>query len=262
MRTQDQTTGVVAHLTELRKRLLYSFIVLGVTSIIGLFFAKRLYHWLSLPLLPYLPQGSSFIVTSPFESYITYFKVAFTFGFLISLPVMIYQALSFVFPALKPHEKKLILPLSLMAGLFFTGGACFGYSFVFPALFASIQMILEGTGITLLPRMDNYFSIAVTMLLAFGFSFELPLFIFILGKIGIVTHSKISSFRRMIIVILFVLAAILTPGPDIISQCLLAIPLWILFELGVFSLWVLEKKKKGTVPTEFPRDNDTPTSID
>ena len=82
MRTKTQTTGVVAHLTELRKRLLYSFAALGIASIISLFFAKRLYHWLSLPLLPYLQEGSSFIVTSPFESYITYFKVAFAFGFL------------------------------------------------------------------------------------------------------------------------------------------------------------------------------------
>ncbi|MDO8518764.1 MAG: twin-arginine translocase subunit TatC, partial [Deltaproteobacteria bacterium] len=135
---------------------------------------------------------------------------------------------------------------ALASALLFTGGALFGYFVVFPAGFYYMNIVLEGTSIKLLPAMGNYFGMAATLLLAFGVTFELPLFIFILGKLGVIKYQHIKKNRRYVIVFLFVLAALLTPGPDVLSQCLMAVPLWILYELGGLTLLMIKHENAGT----------------
>lgn len=240
---KNNQQAIITHLAELRTRLFRCIKILALASVAGLFVCKPLYNWLKAPMLQALPAGSFFITTEPFESYVIYMKVAFLAGLFVSSPYLFYQLWSFLSPGLNKTEKKLVLPSAIISALLFVGGGLFGYFFVFPAGFYYVNAVLEGTDIHLLPRMSDYFSVAMTLLFAFGFSFELPLAIFILGKLGVIDHSFISKYRRYVIVILFIAAGILTPGPDVLSQCLLAFPLWILFELGGLSLLLIKKQK-------------------
>ncbi len=238
--TAQQT--LVSHLVELRKRLLYTLFFVATGSLIGLIYCQELYHWLQTPLLKALGDTGNFIATNPFESYVTYFKVSLFAGIFMMSPVIFYQFWAFMAPGLNPSEKKLIIPFASLSALLFVSGAIFGYFVVFPAGFYYMNLVLSGTGIKLMPSMSGYLSIALTMLTSFGVAFELPLVIFLLGKLGVIDRSTIKKTRRYVIVVLFVVAAVLTPGPDVLSQCLLAIPLWLLFELGGLSL-VLTRKK-------------------
>ncbi|OGP09598.1 MAG: twin arginine-targeting protein translocase TatC [Deltaproteobacteria bacterium GWA2_45_12] len=232
---------IIDHLSELRNRILKILVFLAVGAVIGLVFCKQIFFFLQQPMLKVLPPNTSFIATTPFESYTTYLKVSLLAGFFMASPFIFYQFWQFVSPGLHGGEKKTLIPFTLLSGLLFIGGALFGYFVVFPAGFYYINAILADTGIHLMPRMSDYLSTATTLLLAFGFCFELPLLIFLLGKLGLLTYDRIKQYRRYVIVLLFFVAAILTPGPDMISQCLLAIPLWILYEAGGVSLLLLKK---------------------
>ena len=236
--TTPQDT-LIGHLTELRKRVVRSLLAIAAGAIVGLVFCKEFYRILQVPMLQALPEGSFFIATTPFESYLTYFKVSLLAGFFIASPVVFYQLWRFIAPGLKTRERKYLLPASFVSALLFTGGALFGYFIVFPAGFYYVNLIMSDTAIRLLPRMSDYFGLSVMMLLAFGVTFELPLFIFIAGKLDIIDYGFIKRNRRYVIVALFVLAAMLTPGPDVLSQLLLALPLWALFEVGGLTLLML-----------------------
>lgn len=231
----------IDHLTELRKRLFRVVIAVIAGAVVGLYYSKELFHILQIPMLKALPKGGSFIATTPFESYVTYFKVALLAGMFLATPVIFYQIWRFITPALTSKEKRLVLPFSIASALLFTIGALFGYFVVFPTGFYYVNLILEDTSILLMPRMEDYFSVAVSLLLGFGVSFELPIFIYLLGRIGIIDYSHIRKFRRHVIVVIFIVAGVLTPGPDVLSQVLLAIPLCILYELGGLTL-LLHKK--------------------
>lgn len=232
---------LIDHLTELRSRILRSLYAVAAGSILGILFCKKIYHILQIPLIRTLPEESFFIVTTPFESYMTYFKVALLAGGFLASPVIFYQFWRFVAPGLKKNEKKYLLPASFASALLFAGGALFGYFVVFPAGFYYVNLILNDTAIRLLPKMSDYFGLSVTMLLAFGVTFELPLFIFIAGKLDLIDYGFIKRNRRYVIVALFVLAAVLTPGPDVLSQVLLALPLWALFEAGGLTLLMIRR---------------------
>lgn len=233
---------LVDHLSELRTRVIRSLIVLAVAAIGALFFAKDIYQLLQEPMARSLPEGSFFIATGAFEAYTAYFKVALLFGFFVASPFIFYQFWQFIAPALHKNEKKLMLPFAFSSGILFVGGALFGYFVVFPAGFYYVNLLLSDTTVKMMPQMDEYLNVAITLLLAFGFTFELPLVVFLLGKLGLIDYSHIRQYRRYVIVFLFIAAAVLTPGPDILSQCLLALPLWALFELGGLSLLLLKKR--------------------
>lgn len=231
------------HLTELRARILRSLLAVAAGAVVSLIFCKQLYALLQQPMLQVLPEGSFFIATAPFESYKVYFKISLLGGILLASPIIFYQFWSFVSPGLNKNEKKFLLPFAFASAIFFTGGAVFGYYIVFPAGFYYVNLILQGTAIHLLPRMSDYLSVAVTLLLAFGITFELPLVIMLAGKMGLIEYSFIKKNRRYVIVALFILAAALTPGPDVLSQCLMAFPLWCLYELGGLTLLLMKKKE-------------------
>lgn len=241
LKTKEVT--FLSHLVELRSRLVRSILAVLVGAAVGLFYCKELFLILQAPMLQALPEGSFFIATTPFESYKTYFKIALIAGLLLATPIIFYQFWAFISPALEKKEKKYLLPAAFLSAILFTGGGLFGYFVVFPAGFYYVNLIMEGTAIQLLPRMSDYLSVAMTLLLAFGVTFELPLVIMIAGKLGFIDYSFIKKYRRYVVVSLFILAAVLTPGPDVLSQCLLALPLWVLFELGGLTLLMMKKKE-------------------
>jgi sec-independent protein translocase protein TatC len=240
IKNNEQAT-LISHLVELKTRLIRSLMAIAAGSLVGLIFCREIFDALKKPMMATLPEGSFFVSSAPFESYAIYLKVALLTGTFMATPYLFFQFWNFLSPGLKAREKKLLVPFALLSSLLFIGGAFFGYFVVFPTGFYYINAVLDGTGIRLLPNMGSYFSVATMLLLTFGLSFELPLIIFLLGKIGLIDYAFIKNNRRYVIVILFIAAAVLTPGPDILSQCLLALPLWMLFELGGLSLRFMKK---------------------
>lgn len=240
----DHSMTFVQHLEELRKVLLKSLVALGVSTGICLFFAPKIFIWLKAPLQRVLPEGDYFIVTQPFEIYWGYFKIALVFGFFLASPLIFYFFWSFIAPGLKSKEKRPVVPIALVTSLLFVGGALFGYFLVFPTGFIFAVKILEGTQIQLLPRMSDYLSLALRLLIAFGIIFELPLFLTILGRLGLVRHEGLKRARKYVIVIIFLVAGVLTPGPDVFSQVLMAAPLLILYEVGLILVKFTQAKAR------------------
>ena len=239
---KEITPTFIEHLVELRTRLIHSSIAIVIGMVLGLCFAKPLYHILQIPLLEVMPDKSNFITTAPLEAMMTYFKVALLAGIFLSLPYLFYQLWKFIAPALYKKEKKAMLGFVFFSTLFFVGGASFGYFIIFPLAFQFFIKILEGTDIHFLPQMKEYLSFSIRLILAFGFTFELPLFIYFLASLGLVTYEGLKKARRYVIVGIFVGAAILTP-PDVISQVLMGIPLIFLYELSLIIVRLKKKKE-------------------
>lgn len=242
----------VEHLEELRWVFIKSFIAIIGGAAICLGFSGTLYRWLQAPLLKVLPEGSHFIATTPFESYAAYFKVALVFGFLLATPFVFYFFWSFLRHGLEKQERRGIIPIALATSFLFVGGALFGYFVVFPTGFRFVVGILEGTGIVFYPKMSDYLAFALRLLIAFGVIFELPLFLMILGKLGLVNAKQLSKARKYAVVLIFLIAGILTPGPDVLSQILMALPLLVLFEVGIVLVRIFGKKVSEIPPKANP----------
>lgn len=242
---------LVTHLRELRKCLTKSLVALVVTFAVSLAYAKEIFNWLCLPMQKNLPTQSFFIATHPIEAWLTYFKTALMAGFFAASPVIFYQLWRFISPGLYKSEKKLSLLFVFFSSVLFTGGALFGYSVVFPLGFQYFVGVIQGTDIQFLPRMEDYLGFVFKMLVAFGISFELPLFIYFLGLMGLVSLSGLKAFRKYWIVLALMIAAILTP-PDVVSQVLLGIPLLLLYEVGVAAVFLKERLGKRDQPSSDP----------
>jgi len=221
----------ISHLIELRSRLLRS-IVAVVVVLLALFpFAKDIYAVLAKPLLRALPQGATMIATDVTGTFLVPLKVTLMAAFLIALPYVLYQAWAFVAPGLYQHEKRLVLPVLVSSFLFFLIGMAFAYFFVFPIAFGFFAGYAP-SGVQMMTDIDKYLSFVLTMFIAFGLTFETPVVVIVLVRMRIVSLEKLRAARPYVIVGAFVVGAIFTP-PDVISQLLLAVPLWLLFELGV-----------------------------
>lgn len=231
------------HLEELRWVFIKSVVAVVLGTCVCLAFSARIYRWLQAPLVQVLPEGSHFIATTPFESYAAYFKVAMVFGFFLATPFIFYFFWNFLRHGLHPGERRGVIPIALATSGLFVGGALFGYFVVFPAGFQFVVGILEGTGIVFYPKMSDYLSFALRMLLAFGLVFELPLFLLVLGKFGLVSAKQLSGARKYAVVLIFLVAGVLTPGPDVLSQVLMALPLLVLFEVGIVLVRIFGRKK-------------------
>lgn len=233
--TSSQET-FISHLIELRNRLmvcLIVFLVVFVPLIVPPWFlAGKLYDILALPLMNALPEGSKMIATGVITPFFIPVKVGMLFAFLVTLPVWLYQAWAFIAPGLYQHEKKFVLPLVISSTVLFFVGMAFCYFFVFGVVFDTIYKLAPKT-VTVAPDIENYLSFAMGMFLAFGVAFEVPVVVVVLVYTGIVTIEQLVEWRPYIIVGAFVVAAIVTP-PDVVSQLLLAIPLCILYEAGLF----------------------------
>ena len=221
----------MSHLIELRSRLLRAIVAVIIVFAALFYFAKDIYAALAQPLLRVLPQGSTMIATDVTGTFLVPLKVTLMASFLIALPYVLYQAWAFVAPGLYQHEKRLAMPVLVSSFLFFLFGMSFAYFFVFPVAFGFFAGYTPA-GVQMMTDIDKYLSFVLTMFIAFGLTFETPVVVVVLVRMRVVTLEKLKAARPYVIVGAFVVGAIFTP-PDVISQLMLAVPLWLLFELGV-----------------------------
>lgn len=247
------TENFIGHLIELRNRLLYSFAALLIVFICLLPWAADLYALLAQPMLNKLPQGGQMIAIDVVTPFFVPLKVAMMVAFIISLPYILYQIWLFVAPGMHLHEKRMVLPLIAVSYLLFLSGMSFAYFAVFPVVFGFITAAAP-IGVAVMTDIDKYLSFAMSMFIAFGATFEVPIIVVALAWSKIVSITQLREARPYVIVGAFVLGAILTP-PDIVSQFMLAVPLWILYEAGILVVrWVVKDvkdvKDEGVESTE------------
>lgn len=233
----------ISHLIELRNRLLH--IVAGIVlAFICLFpFANDIYSLLAYPMLQQLPQGGQMIATAVTTPFFVPMKVAMLSAFVISLPYTLYQVWAFVAPGLYQHEKRFAAPMIMLSTLLFLLGMAFAYFLVFPVVFGFIT----GTapeGVAVMTDIGNYLDFVITLFLAFGIAFEVPVVVVVLVKLGFVQIATLKEVRSYVVVGAFVAGAILTP-PDIISQFMLAVPLWLLYEAGILAAGFVTAKSES-----------------
>ena len=225
----------VSHLVELRDRLVRAAIAVGVCFAALAVWPgpAALYDLLAAPLVAHLPQGTTLIATNVISPFLVPLKIALLAAFLLALPVVLYQAWAFVAPGLYTHEKRLVMPLVISSTLLFFVGVAFCYFFVFGQVFKFIQSFAPKS-ITAAPDIEAYLSFVLTMFIAFGAAFEVPVIVMVLARMGLVSIEKLKAFRSYFIVLAFIVAAIITP-PDVVSQLALAVPMCLLYEVGIWA---------------------------
>ncbi len=229
--SDERADTLVGHLRELKSRLIRALGVVAIGFGMAYPFKEQLFAFLVAPMNRALPEQSSFIFTNPAEAFFTYLKIAFLAGFLLALPAVLYEFWAFVAPGLYRSERRAFFPVLLLSiGLFF-GGAAFSFFLVFPLVFEFL-VGFAGEGIMAMPTMKEYLGFAITLLLAFGASFQVPIVCMTLVRLGAVTVTSLRAKRRYVFAGAFLLAAMITP-PDVISQVLLGFPIWFLYELGI-----------------------------
>jgi sec-independent protein translocase protein TatC len=239
----DQQT-FISHLIELRGRLVKVVITILVIVIVQLPFAGKIYSMMAQPVMAYLPEGSSMIATGVLSPFLTPFKMVFILGIILSMPIILYQIWAFVAPGLYKHEKRIARPLLFSSIALFYLGCLFAYFVIFPILFQFIPSI-SPVGVNYMPDINSYLDIVVRLFFAFGLAFEVPIAVILMILMGVTTPEKLANNRPYVIVGVFVIGMILTP-PDMISQTLMAIPMWLLFEGGIIMGRILKKNKKVT----------------
>jgi sec-independent protein translocase protein TatC len=228
----DQPQPLVAHLTELRDRLLRSILAILLVFCGLFYFANDIYAYVSKPLRDILPANATMIATEVASPFLTPFKLTMVAAIFIAIPYVLYQLWSFVAPGMYKNEKRLAFPLLASSVLLFYAGAAFAYYVVFPLIFSFFTSV-GPTDVAIMTDINRYLDFVLKLFFAFGLAFEIPIAAVILIRAGITTADELAAKRAYIVVGCFVLGMLLTP-PDIVSQSLLAIPMWILFEVGVF----------------------------
>lgn len=219
------------HLGELRKRILLSFVFILVFFLASWTFVDKLYHWFSLPVLRFLPVGEKLAFTSLTEPFMMYIKVAFISGTFIASPFIFYQLWAFITPGLYKNERKMVIPFVFFTTAFFIAGGAFGYYAVFPW---ACRFFLEvGSDFNAIITINDYFSLAFRVLLGISVIFELPVLSFLLAKMGIISSRFLLKHFKYAVVIIFVIAAVITPTPDIITQSMFAVPMMLLYLLSI-----------------------------
>lgn len=237
----EPAESFISHLIELRDRLLRAAIGFLVTLLALLPFANELYSRLARPLLSQLPAGGKMIATSVTTPFFVPLKVAMLAAVMISLPFTLYQLWAFIAPGLYQHEKRFVLPMVLMSTLLFFVGMAFAFFLVLPLVFG----FMTGTapeGVAVMTDIGNYLDFVITLFLAFGIAFEVPVAVVLLVRLGWVSVETLRDIRSYVIVGAFVIGAIFTP-PDVVSQVMLAVPLWLLYEAGILVSVLLAKPR-------------------
>ncbi|HBE92576.1 MAG TPA: twin-arginine translocase subunit TatC [Gammaproteobacteria bacterium] len=243
--SNDTEQPLLYHLIELRNRLLRVVLVVGVVFIALVPFSNTLFTLLSGPLLAHMPDDSSMIAIEVASPFLIPFKLTLFLALFISIPYVLYQIWSFVAPGLYKHERRLVYPLLVSSTVLFYAGAAFAYFVVFPLVFAFFTSTAP-EGVSVMTDISRYLDFVLTLFFAFGAAFEVPIFTILLVWTGVATQEGLREKRPYIIVGAFVIGMLLTP-PDIISQTLLAVPVWLLFELGVyFSGWFIKQKESAS----------------
>lgn len=236
----DNQQPLISHLIELRDRLLRGVIAVLILTAILMPFSNDLYHFLSEPLLRHLPETSTMIATEVASPFLIPFKLTLSTAILLAVPVLLYQLWAFIAPGLYENERKLVFPLLFASTVLFFLGIIFAYFAVFPLIFAFLTQAAP-EGVAVMTDISSYLDFVLKLFFAFGLAFEVPIATLLLIWTGVSSVESLSEKRPYIIVGAFVIGMLLTP-PDVISQTLLALPVWLLFELGLFSSRLLPKK--------------------
>ena len=245
----------LSHLIELRERLVRSLLAVAICCIPTFYFSSELYDILAYPLIQSLPQGSRMIATGVITPFLIPMKISVMGAFLLALPYVLYQAWAFVAPGLYAHEKKLVLPLVVSSTLLFITGMLFCYFIVFGKVFAFISSFAPKS-ISVAPDIEAYFNFVLGMFMAFGLAFEVPVVVVVLVLANLVTVEQLREWRGYVVVAIFVVAAIVTP-PDVVSQIALALPMCLLYEVGIVFAQLITRRKAAAAAAGLstePRD--------
>ena len=239
---EEDKIPLTAHLQELRKRLILSFIAIGVGFVICYAFSDQLFDILAKPLMNLMPAGGSLIFTSVAEAFFTYMKLGFIGGVILASPFVLYQVWAFVAPGLYQNEKRYVVPFVLGGTFFFVMGVLFGYYVAIPVGFKFLLGYATDF-IKPMPSMKEYLTFSIKFLLAFGLVFEFPVVLVLLARVGVVDAGMLRKQRKYAILLVFVFAAVVTPSPDLLSQVITAIPMIALYELSILLSRIFGKKK-------------------
>lgn len=245
---EENEQPFVTHLIELRNRLIRSIIAIGLIFAVISFKANELYAYLAGPLTRHMPPGGQMIAIGVASPFLAPLKLALFVSFFLSIPYVLYQAWAFIAPGLYRHERRIALPLLVSSIVLFYSGMAFAYYVVFPLIFQFMVMTAP-PGVAVMTDINQYMDFVLTLFVAFGIAFEVPIATILLVVSGIASRESISEWRPYAIVLAFVVGAILTP-PDVVSQVLMAVPIWILFELGLlFSRFFISEDGEGSEQT-------------
>lgn len=237
----DQEQPFISHLLELRDRLLRMILGIAVVFAVMVPFSNRIYEWISKPLREHLLPGSQMIATGTVTPFLVPLKLVLALSFFVALPWVLYQLWAFVAPGLYRHEKRLVMPLVVSSTILFYCGMAFAYFALLP-LFSAFMAHTTPQGVSWMPDINIYLSFLLTLFFAFGVAFEMPIATILLCLTGVTNPKQLAGWRPYIVVVIFTIAAFLTP-PDVISQTVLAVPMWLLFEIGIFMSKVMLRRK-------------------
>ena len=243
-RTEDKNQPLIEHLIELRSRILYSIISVLIVFLPLFYFANDLYRYISEPLRVFLPEDSSMIATEVASPFLTPFKLSLVLALFMAMPYILHQVWSFIAPGLYKKEKRFALPILLSSIILFYIGIAFSFFVVFPLVFGFFTSVAP-TGVTIMTDINRYLDFVLKLFFAFGIAFEIPIATLLLIWSGATSAENLKRKRPYVVVGCFVIGMLLTP-PDIISQILLAIPMWGLFELGIIFSILMKKRGKAT----------------
>lgn len=236
----DQDMPFLSHLVELRARILRSLLALAAVLLLLLPFSKHIYAWMAIPLQRYLPEGSSMIAIQVASPFLIPFKLTLLAALVLALPFLLYQLWAFVAPGLYRHERRMIWPLLYSSVLLFFGGMAFCYFVVFPLMFGFLTSTAP-EGVKVMTDITAYLDFILALLVAFGVAFQVPIATILLVATGTVEPKTLKEARPYVFIAVFIIGALLTP-PDIVSQTLLSLPLWLLFEIGLFLSWFFQHR--------------------
>ncbi|WP_421683414.1 twin-arginine translocase subunit TatC [Stutzerimonas urumqiensis] len=251
----DQEMPLVAHLTELRKRILRC--VVAILLLFGglFYFSQQIYALVAAPLRAYLPEGATMIATGVASPFLTPFKLTLMVALFLAMPIVLHQIWGFIAPGLYKHEKRIAVPLLISSIFLFYGGMAFAYFVVFPIMFGFFASVTP-EGVAMMTDIGQYLDFVLTLFFAFGVAFEIPVATFLLIWVGIVDVQTLRKSRPYVVVGCFVVGMVLTP-PDVFSQSLLAIPMWLLFEAGLICGGMLGKRESLHSKERFAGDDDS-----
>ncbi len=233
---------LISHLLELRDRLMKAFLAVIVCFIPCAIFANELFTFVARPLIDQLPQGASLIATNVISPFMTPFKLAFYVGLIIAMPVVLYQAWAFIAPGLYRHERRFALPLMVSSAFLFYAGIAFAYFAVFPVMFGFFASTTP-EGVRMMTDIASYLDFVMTMFLCFGIAFEVPIAVVLLTLTGLLSVERLAAVRGYVLIGIFVFAAFITP-PDAISQTIMAVPMYLLYEGGLVMARVMSRMRR------------------
>ncbi|HKB70248.1 MAG TPA: twin-arginine translocase subunit TatC [Thermoanaerobaculia bacterium] len=234
--------GFFDHLEELRRRLIWSILAVAIAFVGAWTYSPTLFHWIEQPILPYLPKGNHLAFTTMPEPFILYFRVALYGGLIVASPFLLWQVWLFIVPALYRRERRYAVPFIVVTALFFLTGCAFGYFVAFPRVCQFLVGMGTQTGFTPVITVNEYLSMASKIIFGLGLCFELPILVFFLARIGLVTERFLLAKFKYAVLLIFVIAAVITPTPDMMTQCVFALPMIALYLVGILIAWVFRRR--------------------